>query len=252
MAPDKMSSIPPSVSVPYDAIYENNPRYLDVDHYVNSHLLPEDRNDHYITLENIRRKSLASGLPDIACSSSQAKFLMLQIQMTGARNVLELGTLGGYSAAWMASADPGVKVTTIEVDETHASVALRNIEEAGLASQVEILRGSGLDVLPTLVSQVQSHQRQPFDFVFIDANKQDNLAYFNFALSMTRPRTAIIVDNVVRNGKVASSIEAEKDGRVLGTRQLIEAVGNDQRVDATVIQTVGEKGYDGFLLAVTK
>ncbi|KAH8662759.1 O-methyltransferase-domain-containing protein [Ilyonectria robusta] len=242
----------PTQLLQYDTLYETDPRHVAVDAYVNSHLLSESKNRYHSALQRIHQNSLDAGLPDIACSPSQAKFLTLQIQMSNAKNVLELGTLGGYSAAWMASAGPDVKVTTIEIDERVASVASRNVAEAGLGAQVEILQGAGLDVLPQLVSQVQSQQRQPFDFVFIDANKQDNLAYFNFAVSMTRPRTAIIVDNVVRNGKVASASETEKDDRVLGTRQLIEAIGKDGRVDATVIQTVGEKNYDGFLIALKK
>ncbi|KAH7141702.1 O-methyltransferase-domain-containing protein [Dactylonectria macrodidyma] len=242
----------PSSSQSYDSIYERDPRHVAVDLYANSHLLNETKNEHHAALERIYHNSLAAGLPDISCSPAQAKFLMLQIQISNAKNVLEVGTLGGYSAAWMASAGPDVEVSTIEIDETHASVASRNITEAGLASQVEILRGAGLEILPKLASEVQSHQRSPFDFVFIDANKQDSLAYFNLALSMACPRTAIIVDNVVRNGKVVSAAEAEKDDRVLGIRQLIEAIGKDDRVDATVIQTVGEKNYDGFLLAIKK
>ncbi|KAM5344282.1 hypothetical protein ACJ41O_012819 [Fusarium nematophilum] len=236
----------------YDSLYERDPRHVEVDNYVNSHLLNDTKNHHHTALERIYRNSITAGLPDIACSPAQAKFLMLQIQICNATNVLEVGTLGGYSAAWMASAGSNVKVTTIEIDETHAAVASENLAGAGLKDQVEILQGPALDILPQLVSQVESGQRAPFDFVFIDANKQDNLAYFNLAVSMTKPRTAIIVDNVVRNGKVASAAEAEKDDRVLGTRQLIEAIGKDDEVDGTVIQTVGEKNYDGFLLAIRR
>ncbi|KAF4335191.1 holo [Fusarium beomiforme] len=234
----------------YDALYETDPRHIAMDKYVNSHLLKETKNSYHKALQHIHDKSISAGLPDIACSPSQAKLLKLQIQAANATNVLEVGTLGGYSAAWMATAGPNVQVTTIEIDEFYATVAARNIKEAGLASQVEILQGPALEILPQLASQVASGQRPSFDFVFIDANKQDNLAYFNLAVSMSRLRAAIVVDNVVRNGKVASVSESEKDDRVFGTRQLIEAIGKDNRVDATVIQTVGEKNYDGFLLAI--
>ncbi|KAF5695409.1 holo [Fusarium mundagurra] len=236
----------------YDSTYERDSRHVEVDNYVNSHLLNNAKDSYISAMDKIYRDSVAAGLPDIACSSAQAKFLKLQIQLCNATNVLEVGTLGGYSAAWMALAGPTVKITTIEIDKDYAAVASDNLTGAGLKEQVEILQGAGLDILPLLATQVETGERLPFDFVFIDANKQDNLAYFNLAVSMTSPNTAIIVDNVVRNGKVASADEAKKDDRVLGTRQLIEAIGKDDRVDATVIQTVGEKNYDGFLLAIKK
>ncbi|PTB34902.1 uncharacterized protein TrAFT101_008159 [Trichoderma asperellum] len=236
----------------YDSTYERDPRHVEVDSYINLHLLSDAKNSYNSAMDKIYRDSIAAGLPDIACSPAQAKFLMLQIQICNATNILEVGTLGGYSAAWMALAGPSVKVTTIEINKEYAAVASDNLVEAGLKDQVEILQGAGLDILPQLASQVESGARPPFDFVFIDANKQDNLEYFNLAVSMTKPHTAIIVDNVVRNGKVASAYEAEKDDRVLGARQLIEGIGKDDRVDATVIQTVGEKNYDGFLLAIRR
>lgn len=236
----------------YDSTYERDPRHVEVDNYINLHLLSNVKNSYNSAMDKIYCDSIAAGLPDIACSPTQAKFLMLQIQICNATNILEVGTLGGYSAAWMALAGPSVKVTTIEINKEYAAVASDNLVEAGLKDQVEILQGAALDILPRLASQVESGAQPLFDFVFIDANKQDNLEYFNLAVSMTKPNTAIIVDNVVRNGKVASAYEAEKDDRVLGTRQLIEAIGKDDRVDATVIQTVGEKNYDGFLLAIRK
>jgi predicted O-methyltransferase YrrM len=236
----------------YDPGYEQDARHVDVDTYTTSHLMTAKGNKHHDSLERIYQNSLAAGLPDIAVSPSQAKFLKIQVQMTNAKNILEVGTLGGYSAAWMATAGPGVKVTTIEIDKRIAAVAAKNLAEAGLASQVEILTGAALDLLPTLVSQVQTGDRPPFDFVFIDANKQDNLAYFNLSLPMTRTGAVIVVDNVVRNGKVSSLAEAEKDDRVMGARWLIEAVGRNDLVDATVIQTVGEKNYDGFMMAIKK
>ncbi|EGU81297.1 hypothetical protein FOQG_16781 [Fusarium oxysporum f. sp. raphani 54005] len=249
MSAPRFTPVGPQV---YESTYERDSRHVEVDNYVNSHLLKNAESSYIPALDRIYRDSIAAGLPDISCSPAQAKFLKLQIELCNATNILEVGTLGGYSAAWMALAGPTVKVTTIEIDKEYAAVASNNLSGAGLKDQVEILQGTGLDILPQLVLQVESGARPPFDFVFIDANKQDNLAYFNLAVSMTKPGTAIIVDNVVRNGKVASAKEAEKDDRVLGTRQLIEAIGKDDRVDATVIQTVGEKNYDGFLLAIRK
>lgn len=234
----------------YDALYERDQRHLAVDAYVNSHLISEATNPHYMKLEKILQDSLDEGLPDIACSRAQAKFLMLQARMSSSTNILEIGTLGGYSAAWLATASKDAHVTTLELDCDFAEVAARNVATAGLSHQIEIITGPALISLTRLLDEVQRQERRPYDFVFIDANKQDNVAYFDLAMSLTKWRATIIVDNVVRNGKVALESEAVKDDRVLGTRRLIEAVGLNQGVDATVIQTVGEKNYDGFLLAV--
>ena len=234
----------------YDALYERDQRHLAVDAYMNSHLILEATNAHYVKLEKILQDSLVAGLPDIACSRAQAKFLMLQARMSSSTNILEIGTLGGYSAAWLATASKDAHVTTLELDRDFARVAAENVEAAGLSQQIDIVIGPGLLSLTQLLDEVQKQERQPFDFVFIDANKQDNVAYFDLAMSLTKPHATIIVDNVVRNGKVALESEAAKDDRVLGTRQLIEAVGSNKAVDATVIQTVGEKNYDGSLLAM--
>lgn len=217
---------------------------------MNSHLISEATNAHYVKLEKILQVSLVAGLPDIACSRAQAKFLMLQARMSSSKNILEIGTLGGYSAAWLATASKDAHVTTLELDRDFPRVAAENVAAAGLNHQIEIITGPALTSLKRLLDKVQSRDRQPYDFVLIDANKQDNVAYFDMAMSLTTPHATVIVDNVVRNGKVALESEAVKDDRVLGTRLLIEAVGSNKAVDATVIQTVGEKNYDGFLLAV--
>lgn len=234
----------------YNAVYEQDARARAVDAYMWSHLDTTFTNSYHAALEKIFHNSIAAGLPDISCSPLQAKFLKTQIRIARAKHILEVGTLGGYSAAWMATAATDVHVTTIEIDPEFATLAAKNVQEAGLASQITILKGAGLEILPSLLSEVQNETRPPFDFVFIDANKQDNLAYFEYALSMTTAAAAIVVDNVVRNGKVVSAEEAAKDDRVFGTRKLIEAIGKNKNVDATVIQTVGEKNYDGFLIAV--
>lgn len=170
--------------------------------------------------------------------------------MCNAKRILEVGTLGGYSAAWFATTSPQTQVTTIELDRHHAAVARQNLQKAGLSERVEILQGQGTTVLRDIKAEVQRGEREKFDFVFIDANKQDNLAYFNAAMDITREGSVIIVDNVVRDGRVASAEEADKDDRVKGTRELIEAIGKLEGVEATAIQTVGEKNYDGFLIAL--
>ena len=201
-------------------------------------------------LESINTASLLAGLPDIACSAPQAKLLMLQARMCRARHVLEIGTLGGYSAAWLATASPNTRVTTIEIDRTFASIARANLEKAKLIDRVEILQGSGLDVLGEIKRGVDTGERARFDFVFIDANKQDNLAYLDAVMGVTKSGAVIVVDNVVRDGKVVSAEEAEMDDRVKGTRELICAMGKMENLEATAIQTVGEKNYDGFLIAI--
>lgn len=247
---DNIEPVNEHVTHAYDALYERDQRHLAVDAYMNSHLISEASNAHYVKLEKILQDSLVAGLPDIACSRAQAKFLMLQARMSSSTNILEIGTLGGYSAAWLATASKDAHVTTLELDRDFARVAAENVAAAELSHQIEIITGPALLSLTRLLDEVRKQERQPYDFVFIDANKQDNITYFDLAMSLTTPHATIIVDNVVRNGKVALESEAVKDDRVMGTRQLIQAVGSNKGVDATVIQTVGEKNYDGFLLAV--
>lgn len=231
--------------------YEQSSRVMAVDRYTNSHLI-HSRNQHHAAFEKAYETSLAEGLPDISCAPSQAKYLSLQVRATRATNVLEVGTLGGYSAIWMASAGPNVHITTVEVDQHHKAVAERNITNAGMSNQIEVLLGPGVEVLSQLKKDVLSGQRKAFDFVFIDADKENNLAYLQTALDMTAPSTAFFVDNVVRKGKLADAVAAEMDVRLKATRELIETVGRDDRVEAVVVQTVSEKNYDGFLMAVKK
>ncbi|KAJ5993323.1 S-adenosyl-L-methionine-dependent methyltransferase [Penicillium sp. IBT 35674x] len=234
----------------YDALPSGkDPRPNAVDTYFKTHLHSAD---YHNALEAIHRDSLVAGLPDIACSAPQAKFLMLQARMCNAKRILEVGTLGGYSAAWFAMTSPQTKVTTVELDPHYATVARQNLEKAGLGERVEILQGLGTTVLQGIKEEVHRGEREKFDFAFIDANKQDNLAYFKVAMDITRERAVIIVDNVVRDGRVASAEEAEKDDRVKGTRDLIEGIGEMKDIEATAIQTVGEKNYDGFLIALKK
>lgn len=184
-----------------------------------------------------------AGLPRIDVSALQGRLLALLVRITGARRVLEIGTLGGYSAIWMARALPeGGRLTTIEADSNHAAVARANLAQAGLAARVDLREGAALDVLPDLDG--------PFDLVFIDADKPNNPAYLAWALKLARPGTVIVGDNVVRGGAVADP--ARTDPSTLGVRDFLALVAAEPRLDATVIQTVGEKGWDGFALAVVR
>ena len=167
--------------------------------------------------------------------------------MAGARSILEVGTLGGYSTIWLARAlPPGGRLVTLEAEPRHAEVAAINLDRAGVAEVVEIVIGKALDTLPRLAED----GRGPFDFVFIDADKPGNPDYFAWALRLSRPGAVIVVDNVVRGGAVADA--GSDDPAVLGTRRLVELVAAEPRVTATAVQTVGSKGHDGFLLAVVE
>jgi predicted O-methyltransferase YrrM len=208
-----------------------------VDDYIGDRLVGEDE-----ALQDAARASEAGGLPSIAVAPNQGKLLHLYAKMIGARRVLEIGTLGGYSTIWLARALPADgQVVTLEFSPKHAEVAQANLANAGLADRVRVLVGAALDSLPTLEGQ------EPFDLVFIDADKQNNPKYFEWALKLTKPGSVIVVDNVVRGGAVADPSRDSSD--VVGTRTLYDEVGADTRVTATAVQTVGTKGYDGFLIA---
>ena len=213
-----------------------------VDQYIIDQMIPPDA-----ALDDALRDSEAAGLPAINVTPPLGKFLHLLAKLSGARNILELGTLGGYSTIWLARALPaGGRVITLEADPKHAEVARANIARAGLAGVVELRFGKALDTLP----QLEAEARGPFDFIFIDADKENNAAYFTWALRLARPGTLIIVDNVVRNGAVIDA--ASTDTRVQGVRRLFEALSKEPRVAATVLQTVGSKGYDGFVIALVR
>jgi predicted O-methyltransferase YrrM len=191
-------------------------------------------------LKQAQRAAKAAGLPHIAVSAAQGKMLHLMARSIGAKRILEIGTLGGYSAIWLARALPADgKLVTLEIDPKHAKVAQANVEAAGLAKMVEIKTGAALDLLPDVTG--------PFDFSFIDADKENNAGYFEHALRLSRKGAVIIVDNVVRGGAV---IDPAGGGQVQGVRRLFDMLANDRRVTVTAIQTVGDKGYDGFLMAV--
>jgi predicted O-methyltransferase YrrM len=211
-----------------------------VDGYFSDLLVPADP-----ALEAALATSAAAGLPAINVSPVQGKLLQLLARAIGAHNVLEIGTLGGYSSIWLARALPdGGRLVSLEADPRHAEVARANIARAGLDSSVEVRLGMALDLLPELAAE----GGEPFDLVFIDADKPNNAAYFDWALQLTRPGSIIVVDNVVREGDV---IDAESDSpTVQGVRRFLERLAAEPRVSATAIQTVGGKGYDGFAIAL--
>jgi predicted O-methyltransferase YrrM len=194
-------------------------------------------------LNDALEASAKAGLPAISVSPAQGKFLQQLVQILGARSILEIGTLGGYSTIWLASALPADgRLVTLEVDPAHAAVASANIANAGLADRVEVRIGKALDTLPQLAADGHG----PFDITFIDADKPNIPEYFVWALELSRRGSVIIVDNVVREGEVANA--ASNDDSVKGVRRLNEMLAAESRVSATVIQTVGSKGYDGFAM----
>ncbi len=211
-----------------------------VDKYVSEMLVPPDK-----ALEAALEASTDSGLPEIAVAPNQGKLLMLLARSINARNILELGTLGGYSTIWLARALPeGGRVVTLEAVPRHAEVARANFERAGFADVIDVRLGKALDTLPKLAAE----KPDPFDFIFIDADKENIPEYFTWSLKLARPGSMIIVDNVIRDGAV---IDAKShDHSVKGVRRFNEMLKGETRVSATSIQTVGVKGYDGFTLAL--
>lgn len=211
-----------------------------VDTYFNELLLAKDP-----SLEAALERSASAGLPAINVSPSQGKLLHLLARLHGARSILEVGTLGGYSSIWLARALPaGGGLITLESDATHAEVAKENIAQAGLGDVVEIRLGPALETLP----EIASAGKGPFDLIFIDADKPSTTEYFEWALKLSRPGSLIIVDNVVRNGAVIDP--SSDDPNVQGVRRFNARLAAEPRVSATALQTVGSKGYDGFALAL--
>jgi predicted O-methyltransferase YrrM len=215
-------------------------QWTSVDDYIESALVPADP-----VLDAALQASADAGLPDISVSPAQGKMLHLLALGQGARRILEIGTLGGYSAIWLARALPsGGRLITLEADPGHAEVARANLANAGLADVSEVRTGRALDTLPLL----ESAGDEPFDLVFVDADKPSYPDYLAWSVRLSRPGTLIIADNVVRDGDVIDA--ASKLPGVQGVRRFIEAMAAEPRVSATVVQTVGRKGYDGFALAV--
>jgi predicted O-methyltransferase YrrM len=214
----------------------NEKLWDDVDTYWEGVLIGRDA-----ALDAARERSAAAGLPDIAVAPNQGKLLNLMARMAGAKRILEVGTLGGYSTIWLARALPeGGELVSLEYNPKHADVARENIAAAGLADKVTVITGAAIDTLPSL--------KGPFDLSFIDADKRSNPDYFNWALKLSRKGSVIIVDNVVRRGRVLDTAGTDSD--VEGIRRLNEIMAAEKRVSATAIQTVGAKGHDGLAVAL--
>ena len=218
----------------------NQEQWTAVDRYITEMLVPPDA-----ALEAALEASDAAGLPRIAVAPNQGKLLQLLARARGARRILEIGTLGGYSTIWLARALPaGGRLITLEVEPKHAEVARANIARAGLASVIDVRLGAALETLPRLAAE----RAGPFDLTFIDADKSNIPSYFEWALKLAAPGGLIVVDNVIRDGAVVD--DASTDPSVKGVRRLNELLRAEPRVSATTIQTVGARGYDGFTLAM--
>lgn len=218
----------------------NEDIFFKVDNYISNLLAPEDKalTDTIESLEN-------ENIPQMSVSANHGKFLQVLMMSCNAKRVLELGTLGGYSTIWMARALPkDGKLITLEIDTRYAEVAKKNIENAGLSQKVEVRTGRAIDILPGLIAQ----NEEPFDFIFIDADKPPYTEYFEYAIKLSRPGTIIVCDNVVREGKILDINSA--DEKVKGVQRLNESLKENKNVTATILQTVGVKEHDGMVVAV--
>ena len=214
-----------------------NPK--DVDAFLDNTMIGDDP-----ALSAALEASDAAGLPQIAVSAQQGKFLSLLTRVANAHNILEIGTLGGFSTIWLArGAGPEGRVVTLEYEPRHADVARANLERAGVGDRVQIIVGAALETLPTITSD-------PFDLVFIDADKENYVEYLQWAIRLTRTGSVIVLDNVIRDGKI---LEPESDDpRIQATRETLELMGRHPKLDTSVIQTVGAKHWDGFAFALVR
>ncbi|MDN7450706.1 O-methyltransferase [Burkholderia multivorans] len=211
-----------------------------VDAYFSATLAPSDD-----VLDAALAASEAAGLPAINVAPNQGKLLQLLATIRGARRILEVGTLGGYSTIWLARAlPPGGRLVTLELDPAHAAVATQNIARAGFADVVSVVVGSAKDSLARLIADSEA----PFDFIFIDADKDNNHVYLDAALKLSRPGTVIVVDNVVRRGRVADPDNRDPD--VVGVREGFARIVAEPKLTTTAVQTVGQKGWDGFSISI--
>ncbi|MCJ1374857.1 hypothetical protein MMC20_006090 [Loxospora ochrophaea] len=235
-----------------DDEYEHDPRWSAVDAYAMSHLhSPSSPNQE--ALDHALEHSRNCGLPDISVYPAQGKLLALNCLMLKAKHALEIGTLGAYSTIWLTTMNPSLRVTSLEINPKHAEVARQNLEFAGVSDRVEVLVGNALELLPELYEKVKEGTTERFEFVFIDANKSSVPEYFDWGVKLSTGSGACLhVDNMVGKGNLANKAKAETDANVQGGRKLVEALAKDDRVEATIVQTVAEKNYDGFLMAVVK
>lgn len=213
-------------------------QWAEVDQYLTEKLVHEDQ-----ALQAARESSGETLFPGIDVTPNMGAFLGLLVQITGAARILEIGTLAGYSAIWMArAAGPGGRVVTCELEETNVDVARSNIEHAGLTDRVHLMLGAAADSMDALISQ----DAEPFDLVFIDADKKSNPHYLDAAVQLSRTGTVIVIDNTVRGGSVVDASSHDPD--IIGTRRLMDMIASDSRLTATALQTVGSKGWDGFTI----
>ena len=211
-----------------------------VDAYIEERLVPSDA-----VLSAVLAANAAAGLPAIDVSAAQGRFLEILVRMTRARRVLEIGTLGGYSTLWMARGlPPDGSIVTLEAEPLHVEVARGNFEAAGQGDRIRIVAGAAAEQLPILAAESPA----PFDFIFIDADKPNNPIYLDWALKLSRPGSVIVLDNVIRDGKVIEP--NHPDPRVQGTQAAFDLIGSESRLTATALQTVGEKGWDGFAIMI--
>src|ERR1700739_3339152 len=216
-----------------------NPTPQGVDAFLDSTVVGDDP-----ALTAAGESSNAAGLPPIAVSAQQGKFLCLLASAIRARRILEIGTLGGCSSIWLArGASPEGRVVTLEYEPKHAEVARANLQRSGVGDRVEVIVGAALDTLPTLAGG-------PFDLVFIDADKENYPAYLEWAVRLARPGSVIVLDNVIRDGRILQ--EHSDDARVQATRRTLQVMGEHPRLDTAVIQTVGAKHWDGFAFALVR
>ena len=220
-------------------VVTHEPNPADVDAFLDTAFVGEDA-----ALSAALQASDAAGLPRIAVSAQQGKFLCLLATAVGARRILEIGTLGGYSTIWLArGAGPDARVVTLEAEPTHAQVARANLDRAGVGERVEVVVGPALQTLPSMTGG-------PFDLVFIDADKENNVSYLQWAVRLSRPGSVIVVDNVIRDGHVLAP--PDDDPVAKAVRATLQMMADHPRLDTAVLQTVGVKGWDGFALAVVR
>jgi len=218
----------------------NQELFESVDKYISDLFGYEDE-----VLKGAIKSMEEANIPAISVSANQGKFLQLIARMNGAKRILELGTLGGYSTIWLGRALPyDGYLLTLELEQAHADVALQNIIKAGLDGVVEIKVGTALELLPQLVANGE----EPFDLIFIDADKPPYAEYFEWALKLSKPGTVIIADNATREGQVLDDNSTDK--RVLGVKKFNKALAENKRVSATIFQTIGTKEHDGMAIAV--
>lgn len=219
-----------------------NPVWEQVDEYIVDRLCPNDR-----VLDEVIVANRKADLPEIDVTANQGKFLQLLVQIKGAKRILEIGTLGAYSTIWMARGlSEGGRIITLELSPHHAEVAKKNIARAGLEQTIEVRTGDALEQL----AQMEKEGVGPFDLIFIDADKPNNPNYLRWALHFSRPGTVIVGDNVIRNGEIAD--RHSTDPRVQGVRTFYDMLSGHPNISATALQTVGSKGYDGFMIGIVK